>query len=96
MSIEPKPAKRRSRDQWRALIQEQQESSLNQAEFCHSRGLCLGTFYNWKKKLGVTAPAQSQPVDWLELPVQKNALCSSSPWDIELQLPGNIILRMRQ
>ena len=94
MNTEPKPAKRLSKDQWRALILEQQESSLNQTQFCQHHGLCLATFYNWKKRLNMSAPAQ--PAHWLEVPVQDVSRSSSSSWDIELQLPGDIILRMRQ
>ena len=94
MISEPKPAKRLTKEQWRALILEQQQGPLNQTEFCKSRGLCLATFHNWKKRLNITAtPPQS--IEWLELPAQ-TANKDNSPWDIELQLPGNIVLRIRQ
>ena len=94
MINEPKSAKRLTKEQWRSLIKEQQQSPLNQTEFCKSRGLCLATFCNWKKRLNIT-PSTSQPTDWVELPVQA-ATQNTVAWDIELQLPGNIILRMRQ
>lgn len=94
MINEPRSAKRLTKEQWRSLIQEQQQSPLNQTEFCKNRGLCLATFCNWKKRLNIT-PVTSQPADWVELPVQA-ATQNTAAWDIELQLPGNIILRMRQ
>lgn len=94
MNTDPKPAKRLTKEQWRTLIREQQQSALNQTEFCKSRGLCLATFHNWKKRLNITA-TPAQPDQWLELPVH-TASSGDTPWDIELQLPGNVILRMRQ
>ncbi|MGI9278346.1 MAG: IS66 family insertion sequence element accessory protein TnpA [Endozoicomonas sp.] len=85
------PSKRLGKKQWQALIYEQQNSSVSQSEFCRSKGLCLATFYNWKRKLNPTensiTEASSQ---WIELPAPQQT------WDIELELPGNIILRMRQ
>lgn len=94
MISEPKSAKRLTKEQWRSLIQEQQQSSLNQTEFCKSRRLCLATFCNWKKRLNITS-ATPQPAEWVELPMQAETR-DASAWDIELQLPGNIILRIRQ
>ena len=97
MISEPKPVKRLTKEQWRILIQEQQQSPLNQTEFCKSRGLCLATFHNWKKRLNIssTPPLPAEWPEWLELPVQTTTR-DDTPWDIELQLPGNIVLRMRQ
>ena len=88
--------KRLSKNQWQALITEQQNSSATQAEFCRSKGLCLATFYNWKKKLGNNdKPADRKAPEFIELPVTSEPL-SRQAWDIELELPGNVILRMRQ
>lgn len=95
MNIDSKPTKRLSKEQWRSIIQEQQQSDLNQTAFCESRDLCLATFCNWKKKLNMTTPATPQSTEWLELPVHTTKQ-SHQLWDIELQLPGNIILRLRQ
>ena len=89
-------SKRLSKEQWQALITEQQNSAMTQSAFCRSKALCLATFYNWKRKLH---SAESSAIDaapqWVELPV----IDPSAPqqtWDIELELPGNVILRMRQ
>ena len=88
--------KRLTKEQWQNLISEQQSSTMNQSEFCRSKGLCLATFYNWKRKLSPAEKAVTEaPPQWLELPVA-DQLPPRQTWDIELELPGNVILRMRQ
>ena len=88
--------KRLSKEQWQALISEQQDGSLTQAEFCRTKGICLATFSNWKRKLSDNHKLinPEQP-DFIELPVVSESLTRQT-WDIELELPGNVILRMRQ
>ena len=88
--------KRLTKQQWQDLISEQQSSTMNQSEFCRSKGLCPATFYNWKRKLNSNKQntAETSP-QWVELPVVGQPALQQT-WDIELQLPGNIILRMRQ
>ena len=43
--------RRRSREEWQALVSEQQASGLTQSAFCRQRGLALSTFHYWKRKL---------------------------------------------
>ncbi|TMO72342.1 hypothetical protein CWC16_19825 [Pseudoalteromonas sp. S3776] len=86
--------KRLSKEQWQAQICEQQHGTVNQSEFCRSKGLCLATFNNWKRKLKPTEKAGTEnSPHWVELPIVDQP---SQAWDIELELPGNVILRMRQ
>ena len=90
------PKKRLGKEQWQALISEQQDGSLTQAEFCRTKGLSLATFSNWKRKLsGNPKPINQEQPDFIELPVVSEPLARQT-WDIELELPGNVILRMRQ
>ena len=96
MSNQIEPNKRLGKEQWQALISEQQNSSMNQSEFCRSKGLCLATFYNWKRKLSdAPKPVNSKSPEFIELPVTSQPYHQQA-WDIELELPGNVILRMRQ
>lgn len=90
------PPKRLSKEQWQNLISEQHSSSMSQSEFCRTKELCLATFYNWKRKLSATAKntTETSP-QWVELPVVSQP-ASQQTWHIELELPGNVILRMRQ
>lgn len=88
--------KRLSKEQWQSLVEEQQSSAMTQSNFCLTKGLSLATFSNWKRKLRRSdhPDADSQP-EWVELPITSKPSPPKN-WDIELELPGNVILRMRQ
>ena len=45
MSNDAPRLKRLSKEQWQRLIEEQQNSSMTQSEFCLSKELSLATFY---------------------------------------------------
>jgi len=47
--------KRRTREQWQALIDEQAESELSVSEFCAQYDLTVSNFYLWRKKLSHAA-----------------------------------------
>ena len=42
--------RRRTAEQWAALLAEHGESGLSQRAFCRSRGLSVGAFYNAKSR----------------------------------------------
>lgn len=100
--MNPKPSNRRSAAEWQILIGQQQESGISQKAFCELHNICLSTFTLWKRKLTQTAvipPSQQSLADpeWLELPANlDSAVPEKSKWDMELELPGGIILRMRR
>ena len=88
--------RRRSGEDWKRLIAEQQQSGLSQEAFCRERGLALSTFCNRKRRLAETTPAShSAQSDWLELPVGLTPPISVN-WDIELDLGNGVCLRLRQ
>ncbi len=96
MATETNRPKRLSQSQWQALITEQQNGSATQSEFFRFKGLCLSTFYNWKKKLNNNdKPSEQKAPNFIELPVASEPLPKQA-WDIELEFPGNVILRMRR
>ena len=96
MSNDTPRLKRLGKEQWHRLIEEQQNSSMTQSDFCLSKGLSLATFYNWKRKLNASenTTTETSP-QWIELPTASRH-SQQHAWDIELELPGNVILRMRQ
>ena len=69
--------KRRSREEWQQLIQQQQESGLKASEFCKQHGLCEKYFSTVKYKLKKQSPEQS--------PFQSIGIVTSSA-NIELRL----------
>ena len=96
---------RRSADEWRSLIDEQQRSGQSQAAFCHQRGVSLSSFGYWRRKLKSPMPAaapegEASPL-WIEWPA--SADCRTPPpnsrqqpaWDLELDLGNGLQLRLR-
>lgn len=82
---------RRSRDEWRRLIDEQAGSGQTQVAFCAAHGISVGSLQNWKRRL---AAPDATPAPWLELGALTEA--RSATWDIELELGDGICLRLRR
>lgn len=89
---------RRNANHWQALINKWQQSELTIAEFCKSEGLNQSGFYLWKKKLlnkdDIDTEKTSGDLSWLQLPPSQSE--EKTNWDMELSLPGGVVLRMRQ
>ena len=96
-----KPFSRRTPEQWQQIISDQEDSGLPQKAYCCQHGLSLATFCNWKKKLAcqqsLNVPRSEEPLqnDWIEVPTPESEP-QSNRWDMELELPGGVTLRMRQ
>ena len=43
--------KRRARQEWQTLLDEQQRSGLSIQRFCQSEGITPPSFYSWRTKL---------------------------------------------
>lgn len=82
---------RRSREEWRRLIDEQARSGQSQRAFCAAHGISVGSLQNWKRRLAVP---DATPEPWLELGTLAEA--RSSTWDIELDLGDGIVVRLRR
>ena len=82
---------RRSRDEWRRLIDEQAGSGQTQSAFCAARGISVGSLRNWRRRLGASIETSGS---WLELGTLAEA--KSPAWDVELDLGDGICLRLRR
>ena len=82
---------RRSRSEWQQLIDEQAHSGLTQASFCQTKGLVLSSFQNWKRRLALPSPQES---NWLDL--GRLGESTTAGWDIELDLGDGLCLRLRR
>jgi putative transposase len=82
---------RRSRDEWRRLIDEQSKSGKTQSAFCAVRGISVASLQNWRRRL---AAPDGTPGPWLELGTLAEA--KSVSWDIELDLGEGVCLRLRR
>lgn len=96
-----KHSNRRTAQQWQGLIEQQHKSGISQKAFCQLHDICLSTFSLWKRRLKQIdiTPDQSSTSDteWIEFPTHCDGAIPDKPlWDMELELPGGVILRMRR
>ncbi|NRA22848.1 MAG: hypothetical protein HRU05_20450 [Oceanospirillaceae bacterium] len=93
---------RRTSAQWHQIIEDQKSSDLTISQFCTSNGVALSNFYQWRSKLGnqvkesqasQTKEAASSE-DWVALTPPPSTVDTSS-WDMELNLPNGVTLKMR-
>lgn len=90
---------RRSRDQWRELLNEYAQSSLTRERFCQERNLALSTFDYWQRKLKREASPEQNDAVFVELTPDKTLpVHHSDPhsWDVELELGNAVVLRLRR
>ena len=88
---------RRSRSEWLQIIADQQQSGLSIKTYCDQHEITESSFHLWKKKLNdhpVRESTDSNHNDWLSLDIPATTPEARS-WDIELELPGGVTLRMR-
>ena len=99
MAKDPK-TQRRSRAEWLELMEEWQESGLEQEAFCDSRSIKLTTFRWWCWRLKAVASSHSSPRDVAELDLVEVSVASPTPpayeepgeW-FEILLPSGVQLR---
>lgn len=84
---------RRSPQQWQQLIDEQAHSGLTISEYCMEHKLTVSSFYLWRKKLSSLGKEAPPIADWLSL-TPSQSLASEQEWQLELTLPGGVVLRM--
>jgi transposase-like protein len=94
---------RRSRAQWQSLINQAEQSALSIAEFCRIEAISLSSFYQWRKRLAAergsaeASTARLSTDAFIDLgALSDGAHDASGPWDLELQLGTNVMLRLRR
>ena len=85
-----------SAKQWHQAIEEWKGSGLTIAKYCQQHKLSTSSFYQWKSKLSGRCSSLTKITeddDWIAIAPEPQ---KEKAWDIELSLPGNVVLRMRQ
>ena len=88
----------RSAQQWREIFSEFAQSGQTRERFCAERNLKLSTFSRWRKRLrddSHAVAANTEDSMFVELASQTTKP-SGVPWDVELELGGGVVLRLRQ
>jgi hypothetical protein len=86
---------RRSRAQWRELLDRFEHSGQSREEFCRDQGLTLSSFAHWRRALGKTTSRRGD-IAGEPLFVEWTPPVSAGAWEVELQLGGGLVLRLRR
>ena len=78
----------RSEEWWRAVVERQAASGLSRKAFCEREGIGRSSFEKWRGRLASETPASR----FVEV---TPAISPTAGWDVELALPGGIVLRLR-
>ena len=83
---------RRTANEWGELISRFEHGVQTRRDFCLSQGVSLSAFDLWRRKLrGKTA----QPAESMFVEVSQAEPIGVTSWDVELELGGGVILRVR-
>lgn len=88
---------RRSREQWRELLERFEQSGQSRERFCREQGLTLSSFAHWRRELGKTGAGRRAAAGapfFLEVTPQATGAAGS--WDAELDLGAGMVLRLRR
>lgn len=87
---------RRTLQQWQQLMSDWQQSGLSVKEYCQRQQLTPSNFYLWRKRLEILE-VDTTLEPWVALSGEPGAQeIASNDWQMELSLPGGVILRMKQ
>ena len=96
---------RRTKSEWRALVKKFEASDESEAAFCRRAKLSRKSFREWRKRLaGVDAAprrvlATRKPTapraGFVELTAPMTAATPRSGAELELELPGGVLLRWK-
>lgn len=73
---------------WRARFARQAESGMKTAEFCVAEGVTQGSYYAWRRKLGLSSPRKKPSAGRVFQRVELNALIPA----LAARLPGGILI----
>lgn len=83
-------AKRARRDAaaWQGLMEQQAASGVSRKAFCEREGISRSSFESWRRRLASRAAAGG----FVELTAPAEP---SKSWDVEIELPGGVLFRVR-
>ena len=96
-----RPSIKYTQEQWQHIFEDQQQSGLTIKKYCEEKKITLSSYYHWKNKLAPIPKKNISDVtnagcpDWLPLTIPAPTANVKPHWDIELDLPSGITLRMR-
>lgn len=88
---------RRSQDQWQLLLNQYDPQIMTVDEFCQQQKISQSTFYMWRKKLMPDIEENNSIPLFVKIPQSISSPSPTTvPWDVELEIGGSIVLRIRK
>lgn len=81
---------RRTREEWQEIAERFEQSGLSLAGFCKREGIAEGSFAKWRKRL--QDEERASVGGFVECSV---AQAAPTPHELELSLPGGVVLRWK-
>ncbi len=99
---QPTPRRRarvmRTREQWKALLEEFNTCGLTKSAFCKKHQIATSSLYRWQQLFGDPA-GDTDFIDVTEpltnAPTSHPAPVRGNDWQVELELGGGMVLRLR-
>ena len=93
---------RRSREEWEGIFERFDSSEMTVAAFCHREKIAKTTFEKWKKRMGRRSKTVVAGPSFVEWPAPRHPASASttmpsslSAGELELSLPGGVVLRWK-
>ncbi len=87
---------RRSKEEWRQLINQFEQTELSDTEFCQQQNIPYQSFAKWRSTLRSKHAATLSPFIEITPDPSLRQTVGSSDWAIELVIGHQLILRIRQ
>ncbi|MEK7640392.1 MAG: IS66 family insertion sequence element accessory protein TnpB [Patescibacteria group bacterium] len=85
---------RRTAEQWQSILEAYEHSGLTVQDFCAQHKVAYSSFAKWRHKVSTHRPTpMPQALSFIELPPMESGL-AHTPWRIELELGGGVVLRL--
>jgi hypothetical protein len=97
-SLVQRPRVHRNPSEWQDIIHQFEQSGQTRDAFCADQSLALSTFSRWRSRLADSFDDMGcKAAGFVELSSGADPVTAPSPapWDVELQLGADIIIRLR-
>jgi len=87
---------RRTEAEWRALIERFEKSGLSMSVFCRRAKVSRSSFVKWRRRLSGRPRPSPSFVEWMApSSAEPESVEASGAGELELSLPGGIVLRWK-
>ncbi len=94
MGVGHRKSIRRRDEQWKDILERFDSSGLSVKAFCGAESISTASYYRWRQRLGKVGE-RAQAIEGASF-IELGPLEGRPAWDIELELGGGLVLRLRR